>query len=222
MDLPALGPRCKEMSLTLPKPHLIYCHGFGSGPETTSKGKALRESLAEEVSSVQIPDLQGERFFDLTIDGMRQRLEECINKLPDDGAPLILAGSSLGAWLCAWLAQAPRDKASKLDQRLSGLILIALAFGFVSRWADILGDDGGSAMARAGERIFYHYRSESEQPLGVGFLNSCAGLDDIPSASNLPTLIIHGRHDVVAPWQNSLKYSENCSEASYHLLNEGQ
>ena len=207
------------MAALLHPPHLIYCHGFGSGPETTSKGRALRQSLGDEVASVHIPDLQGPRFFDLTIDGMRQRLLDCIADLPADGAPLILAGSSLGAWLCAHLAA--ELAAGSNMHRLAGLLLIAPAFGFVSRWAEILGEDGVAQWRTTGERVFYHYRSESEQALGVGFLDSCEGLADMPQATALPTLIMHGRHDEVAPWQNSLRYSEGCAEASYHLLDEG-
>ena len=155
------------MMSSLPAPHLIYCHGFASGPECTSKGKALREHLATELSSLHIPDLQGERFFDLSINGMRQRLLDCVAALPDDGAPLILAGSSLGAWLSAWVA------AEAAVPRCAGLILVAPAFGFVSRWADILGEAGVADWRANGKRSFFHYRSESEQDLGVGFLDSC-------------------------------------------------
>ena len=197
------------------KPHLIYCHGFASGPETTSKGQALREQLGPNLGSLHIPDLQGERFFDLTIDGMRQRLLDCIAALPQDGAPLILAGSSLGAWLNAWVAS------EAAINRLAGMLLIAPAFGFVSRWADILGEGGVAEWRTKGERSFFHYRSGSEQMLGVSFLDSCEGLPDSPAASDLPTVIIHGRNDETAPWQHSLQYSQGCADASYHLLNEG-
>lgn len=196
-------------------PHLIYCHGFASGPETTSKGQALRDHLSENLSSIQIPDLQGERFFDLTIDGMRQRLLSCIEDLPNDGAPLILAGSSLGAWLSAWVV------ASGAVPRCRGLLLVAPAFGFVSRWADILGENGVEAWRETGKRRFFHYRSGSEQDLGVNFLESCENLPDSPPGTALPTVIIHGRLDETAPWQQSLRYSEQCANASYHLLHEG-
>ena len=102
-----------------------------------------------------------------------------------------------------------------------GLLLIAPAFGFVSRWAQILGEDGVEQWRTAGQRTFFHYRSGSEQALRVGFLDSCDGLPDSPAATGLPTVVIHGRNDETAPWQNSLAYAEGCADASYHLLTEG-
>ena len=207
------------MQFVLPPPHLIYCHGFASGPQTTSKGQALREQLGAAVSSMHIPDLQGEDFFTLTIDGMVERLLACIAALPADGAPVVLAGSSLGAWLCAWLAS--DSSIANFSQRIAGLILVAPAFGFVSRWREMLGDDGVAAWRAAGQRDFFHYRSGSELALGVGFLDSCSGLPDCPAPTTLPTLVIHGRRDEVASWRTALAYAEGCTAASFHLLDEG-
>lgn len=195
------------------KPHLIYCHGFASGPLTTSKGAALRSQLVGQLSSMQIPDLEGESFLTLTIDGMVERLETAIADLPNDGAPLVLAGSSLGAWLAAYCA--PRLP------RLAGLLLIAPAFGFVSRWRDMLGVDGVAAWRSAGQRPFFHYRSGEERPLGVAFLDSCAERPDIPDPIALPTCIIHGRHDELAPWRQALNYATAAPDAEFHLLNDG-
>ncbi|TVR44481.1 MAG: alpha/beta fold hydrolase [Planctomycetota bacterium] len=208
----------KMPAVTGSKPHLIYLHGFASGPDTTSKGAALRHALSARLSSFLIPDLEGPDFHDLTMDSMVQRAEQAIAALPDDGAPLLLAGSSLGAWLAAWLAAAP---AFNLARRPVALLLISPAFTFVSRWRELLGDAGIAAWRSEGSRPFFHYRSQSERSLGVGFLDSCQGLPDTPAAVAMPVTVVHGRQDELAPWRAALAYAEAAADCRFHLLNEG-
>ena len=138
--------------------HALYLHGFGSGP-ATAKGTAIGRRLAGAVSSYAIPDLEGGDFRALTMDGIFARALAAIAALPDDGAGVLLIGSSLGGYTAALLAAQGRIP------RVAGLLLIAPAFGFIERWTEILGDDGVAAWRAAGERLFYHHAAERELPL---------------------------------------------------------
>ena len=197
-----------------PKPHAIYCHGFASSPRTTAKGQALRAALSKECASFEIPHLQCGDFVDLRMDGMAEALQRQIASLPDDGAPLLLCGSSLGAYLLAW-------QASLGLPRPAGLLLIAPAFTFVSKWRQLLGEEALAQWRAEGTRRFYHHGEKCELPLGVGFIDSCEGLPDVPQATALPTVVIHGRHDETAPWPQALGYAGAASHGEFHLLDDG-
>ncbi|TVR09516.1 MAG: hypothetical protein EA401_12955 [Planctomycetota bacterium] len=196
------------------KPHGVYCHGFASSPRTTAKGQALREALAPECASFELPYLQRGEFVDLRMDGMAEALHEHLATLPDDGAPLLLCGSSLGAYLVAW-------QASLGLPRPAALLLIAPAFTFVSKWRQLLGEEALAQWRQEGTRRFYHYGEKRELPLGVGFIDSCEGLPDVPQATGLPTVVIHGRHDETAPWPQALGYAGAASHGEFHLLDDG-
>ncbi len=192
--------------------HGIYLHGFASGPQT-AKGTALGRRLlaAGAVRSWTIPDLEGADFAVLTMDRWLDRAEAAIAALPDDGAPCLLVGSSLGGWGAAVLAaQAPA--------RLAGALLIAPAFGFTERWPDRL---GAAAMARwrsEGRLPFFHYGQQREIALGVAFLDSCAAVPAWPGAPGCRCAIIHGRSDDTVPWTASLDWARGHAQVELHLV----
>ena len=191
--------------------HALYLHGFGSGP-TTAKGTALGRRLAGAVGSYAIPDLEAGDFFSLTMDLILARAVQALEALPDDGAPALLIGSSLGGFSAALLA------AQNRAPRVAGLLLIAPAFGFPERWAEILGAEGMADWRRTGQRMFHHHASDSEQPLGVAFLESCLALPVIPLPPEFPVVIVHGRRDETVDWRYSRRYADQDGDIELHLV----
>lgn len=191
--------------------HVLYLHGFGSGPKT-AKGTALGKRLADVTRSYAIPDLEAGDFFSLTMDRICERAAAAVAALPDDGAPVLVIGSSLGGYTAALLAAQGRIP------RADALLLIAPAFGFGERWAERLGTAGVAEWRRTGQRLFFHYASEREQPLGVGFLESAERLPGFPIAPEVPVVIVHGRRDDTVDWQQSRRYADQDANIEFHLI----
>lgn len=191
--------------------HALYFHGFGSGPKT-AKGTALGQRLASRLTSYAIPAIEQEDFFNLTMDSILAAGEAAVQALPDDGEPVLIIGSSLGAYTAATLAGQGRIP------RASGLLLIAPAFDFGQRWADDLGAQAVAEWRKTGQRLFYHYGTEQQRPLGVGFLESAARLPGFPLAPEIPVVIVHGRRDEVVAWQVSRRYADQDANIEFHLV----
>lgn len=190
--------------------HLIWLHGFGSSPQTTQKGVRLQDELSWSIAS--IPDLEGGDFEHLTIDLWIQRAKDAVAALPDDGVPLVLAGSSLGAYTAALIASQ-----GVVGTRPHALFLVAPAFGFTGRWEALLGPKGIEEWHRTGWRTFDH-KVHIQRRLHVGFLDSCLKLPQIPPPVSIPVSILHGRHDQTAEWKLALEWSVQCPRGEFSLL----
>ncbi len=193
------------------RPHIIYLHGFGSSARS-AKGLAVGARLRQRIASYAIPDLEAGDFFNLTMDGIFARAEAAARALPDDGAPLVVIGSSLGGYSAAMLA------AQRRLPRLVGLVLIAPAFRFTDHWRERLGEAGVAAWRARGSMDFYHHGAERELPLGIAFHQSCLALPGIPGDPGVPVAIIHGRHDETVDWHASLAYAEVNPGVELHLV----
>lgn len=193
-------------------PHVLYLHGFGSGP-ATRKGAALRERLRGATAGFAIPDLEGGDFSALRVDDMCARARSAHDALPD-GAPVLVIGSSLGGYVAALLA------AEGALPRASALLLLAPAFGFTERWRERLGEDGIAEWRRLGHRAFYHHIHERELPLGSAFLDSCEPLPPLPRTCECPVAIVHGRRDETVDWRDSLSYAERADHVELHLVDD--
>lgn len=191
--------------------HGIYLHGFGSGPKT-AKGTALGKRLAGVLASYRIPDLEAGDFFSLTMERILERAVLALAELPDDGKPVLLIGSSLGGYTAALLA------AQERIPRVAGMLLIAPAFGFSEHWAERLGAEAVAAWRSTGQRPFFHFASEREQPLGVGFLTSCERLPGFPLPPEFPVVIVHGRRDDTVDWRMSRRYADQEGDIELHLV----
>ena len=111
-------------------------------------------------------------------------------------------GSSLGGYLSAWLL------ANDPEVRLlvTGSLLIAPAFGFPTRWRQLLGDAGIAAWRQQGRRAFWHYAREREEMLSVDFLDSVLSVPDLPKWSGVPTCVVHGEFDETVSWEWSWRW----------------
>jgi hypothetical protein len=201
------GPRAAAATMPAMPAHVRYLHGFGSGPRT-EKGRALGERLAGACASYAIPDLEAGDFRGLTMERMRERaLAGC----PRDGR-VVLVGSSLGGYLSAWLA------ASRALPNLAGILLIAPAFGFTTRWSELLGPAGVEAWRRDGQRLFFHHGEQREMPLGAAFLDSCERLPAMPGDPGVPAVAVHGREDETVDHRGSLAWAAAHPAVELHLV----
>lgn len=164
---------------------------------------------------MRVPALDRGTFSSVTLDGMAEVAIEQATELAAAG-PLLVVGSSLGAWLAAWLAA---------DDRLPGLAalqLLAPAFGFIDRWSTILGDDGIAEWRSHGTRPFFCHATQREEPVSVALLDSCLDRPSVPGlpARAVPVSVVAGRDDQTAPYPPAEAWAQACPLARWHLVDD--
>jgi uncharacterized protein len=164
----------------------VWLHGFASGP-SSSKGRFMRERLAERGLRLEIPDLNEPAFRDLTVSRMLGQ----VDRLAGEG-PVVLFGSSLGGFTAAtWAAKNP--------ERCAALVLLAPAFDLSARWAARMGEVDLARWKSSSTYAFDHYGTGRKELLAYGFLEDARGYAPFPLPS-APTLVLQGERDeVVSP-----------------------
>ena len=164
----------------------LWLHGFASGPQS-SKGRFVRERLAERGVGLEIPDLNDPAFRELSVSRMLGQIDALLH-----GDPAVLFGSSLGGYTAAlWSALRPG--------RTRALVLLAPAFDLASRWKQRTGVEELRGWRERGEALFDHHAWGRKEPLSIGFLDDADRHDPFPLA-DAPTLVLQGKRDeVVTP-----------------------
>ena len=173
----------------------IYLHGFASSPQS-GKAQYLRDRFAEISLDLAIPDLNQGDFGHLTFTRQLQQVERIINSAT---TPVTLIGSSFGGLASVWLAQ--RNPA------VQKLALLAPAFQFLSHWLPLVGEANMQEWQTEGYLPVYHYGEKRSIPLHYQFLLDMQQYRDEELQRNLPTLILHGREDLVIPIQSSRDFA---------------
>ena len=163
---------------------LVYLHGFASGPAST-KAQLVRARLAALGHDLLIPDLAPD-FTHQTVTSQLAIAEALLGP-----APAIVMGSSLGGYLAALIA-------ARHPERVRALVLLAPAFGFVSRWEAQLGPEVMAHWRRHGVMPVMHYGREREELLSVDLLTDARRYPDEPDPPT-PALVIAGRFDDAVP-----------------------
>lgn len=164
----------------------VWLHGFASGPGS-SKGRFVRDRLAERGVPLAIPDLNQPSFRTLTVSRMLAR----VDALAGEG-PVVLLGSSLGGFVAATWAE-------KNPGRCAALVLLAPAFDLAARWASRMGDADLERWRRDGAFAFDHYGTGRKELLAYGFLEDARTHTAFPLPA-APTLLVQGdRDEVVSP-----------------------
>lgn len=167
----------------------LYLHGFASSPRS-AKGRYLTERFAEQGMILSSPDLNRPAFEALTLSSQLAVVEE---SLADSDGPFTLLGSSLGGLLAVLTAIR--------DPRITRLVLMAPAFGFVERWRRRLGEPRLTDWRETGKMPVFHYGYGAERLLGPAILDDARRYDEQQLTRPVPTLILHGTHDdIVEPF----------------------
>ena len=162
----------------------VYLHGFASGPRSR-KAVAFQSALAKKGVTLEVPDLAQGDFEHLTISGQLAVVERQLA-----GEPACLIGSSMGGYLASLYAASHRE--------VDRLVLLAPAFGFSTRWQELLGPEQLRAWGQTGTIEVFHYGQNALCPLDYGLHEDALrfpALPDFPQAAH----IYHGIHDAVVP-----------------------
>lgn len=185
------------------QPPVIYLHGFASGPGS-SKARIFRSRLAERGIPVEVPDLNEGGFENLTLSGQLHVIERVAG-----GRPVSLIGSSMGGYLAALYAA----RHPEVDR----LVLMAPAFCFARRWAEMLGSARLEHWRATGRLDVFHYGCGETRSVGWRLMEDARQFEDFPQLRQ-PVLIFHGAEDTVVPPSLSEDFAGGRSNVRLRLL----
>ncbi|MEO5922743.1 MAG: YqiA/YcfP family alpha/beta fold hydrolase [Bryobacteraceae bacterium] len=185
---------------------VVYLHGFASSPQS-GKAQYFKRKLNEAGVAVEIPQLDGGRFQDLTITGQLAVIEQAVA-----GQATVLFGSSLGGYLAALCAARHSE--------IKRLVLLAPAFQFPSRWRQRYSPEALAKWKSDGSVAVYHYGQNREMRLGYQLMEDSAKYEEEPDVQQ-PTLIFHGTKDDVVPAEVSQTFAKSHPNAELHLMDSG-
>lgn len=170
----------------------LYLHGFASSPES-SKAIRIAEALASVGVATRIPDLNQPEFRTLTVTRMIDQVkEEMTRALKGRATPVILIGSSLGAFVAVSTAAQ--------DSRVKGLVLLAPALDFGADERGRIGTVRIADWKRDGCAEVFHYAWNRPEMLDYELYEDARRYDAFALTLGIPILIFQGTRDtVVAP-----------------------
>ncbi len=173
----------------------IYLHGFASSPNST-KAKYILDRFAQNQIKLEIPDLNCDDFYHLTITRQLKQVALLLEQKKD----VTIIGSSLGGLTAAYVAE-------KYLQ-IKRLVLLAPAFGFLSHWLPTLGTEVIQRWQQEGFLMIHHYGEKRELALSYDFLTDANQYHEKFLQRPIPTLILHGQHDEVIPIEASRNFAQ--------------
>ncbi len=176
----------------------IYLHGFASSPRS-AKAQLFLGRFRSLNLLLQIPDLNQDDFYHLTLSRQIQQVKALFETGPFANEPVTLIGSSFGGLTAAWLG----DRCPQVER----LVLLAPAFQFLQVWLPRLGDAQNQQWQQTGSLMTYHYGAKQTLPLAYEFVEDLAQYDETQLGRSIPTLILHGQQDEVIPIQASRDYA---------------
>lgn len=171
----------------------FYLHGFASSPYST-KAQFIYSRFASTNTFLEIPDLNQDNFSNLTL---TRQIHQVSSLLPLTDTTII--GSSLGGLTAAWVG----EKYLQVKQ----LVLLAPAFGFLSRWLERLGEEEVKQWQEKGSLLVYHYGEKRTMSINYDFVADTCQYEDQNLQRPVPTLILHGKQDEIVPIEYSRVYA---------------
>lgn len=222
----------------------VYLHGFCSSPGSR-KAQFFKARFAECGIELEIPDLnrgpdgRGE-FRRLTITRQIEQVRALVAELDardaSAGRPpsaLTLIGSSMGGYVATLYALASRAEAERngesSDQgeesasaspagRVERMLLMAPAFGFVTRHRRLQGEAFFEEWRVRGFQEFDHYGYDARLPLDYGMVQDALAWEERSVAGDLRAFVVQGLYDETVPPETALAYQRGNRAAEVLLL----
>ena len=194
---------------------VLFCGGFLSAMSGT-KATFLQDLCAGNGLGFLRFDYSGHglsdgRFEDGTIGLWLTETLEVLDRLTD--GPVVLVGSSMGAWIATHAAQQRRG-------RVGGLVLLAPAIDFTEDivWARLDGKHRAQ-LGREGRLTFPSAYGDQPDVITQALIEEGRKhlLLDKPVSVGVPVRVLHGMRDGDIPWRQSLRLMERLTDTDARL-----
>jgi alpha-beta hydrolase superfamily lysophospholipase len=197
---------------------VLYLHGFASSAQS-SKARTFTDRLSEYAITVQTPDFNQPSFETLTITRM---IEQTTAALEESGAatdgPVVLIGSSLGAFVAVHAAA--RSRTGPARTAVDRLILLAPALDFGSSRMKELGEDAINEWRQSGRLHVFHYGYGRLMPVGYELYEDAARYDAFALDVSMPVLIFQGTRDTVVDPAVARRFAQDRPNVTLRLLED--
>jgi pimeloyl-ACP methyl ester carboxylesterase len=194
--------------------HIFYLHGFASSARSTKAG-FFASKLRERGLTLHTPDFNDPDFSTLTITRMIEQTSRAIAALP--AGPIVLIGSSLGAFVAVHTALRPADSTSHPIVRL---ILLAPALEFSGNRTRDLGDRGLEEWKATGHLNVFHYGYGRVMPVHYELFTDANGYDCIGAQLPMPIQIFQGTRDTAVDPAAVKRWASSRPNVELHLLDD--
>jgi pimeloyl-ACP methyl ester carboxylesterase len=176
---------------------MIYLHGFASSPRSTKASWLTARARAIGMPLV-CPDLNGDDFEGLTITRMIDHVVGTMDALPD--GPVVLVGSSLGAFVALFVAERCQGSGSARRHPIESLVFLAPALDLAPGLTRHFGPARMAEWRTTGRLEVFHHAENRTRTLGYGFFADAERYDAFAATDETPTLAYQGtRDDTVEP-----------------------
>ena len=164
--------------------NFFYLHGFASSARS-SKATYFAGKLRELGIELHTPDLNAPDFSTLTISRMVEQVGKAIEAV---SGPVVLIGSSLGAFVAVQVAL-------KFPDRIGRLVLLAPALDFGGNRMRSLGDTGLDEWKRTGRLDIFHHGYGRMMPVHFELYADARRHNSVDAALAMPIQVFQGRRD---------------------------
>lgn len=194
--------------------HVFYLHGFASSTKSTKAG-FFADRLRARGITLHTPDFNEPDFTTLTISRMIDQTVRRIQALP--GGPVVLIGSSLGAFVAIQVALALVDSVTHPVVRL---ILLAPAIEFSGNRTRDVGDRGLDEWKATGYLNVFHYGYGRLVPVHYGLYTDACGYDCVNAVLTMPIQIFQGRKDTAVDPHSVEEWARSRPNVELHMLDD--
>ena len=187
-------------------PSVLFCCGYRSDL-TSTKATAIADWCESNKVGFTRFDYNGHGatnsdFKEFTIGGA---ITDCLQVIDEvTKGPLIIVGSSMGAWVALHAALERKD-------RIKGLITVAAAPDFTERLMfPKFSPEKRRELEEEGLVWAHSDYANNDYPITKNFIYEARNhllLDDVIGLS-IPAHLMHGQQDIDVPWETSLQLSE--------------
>lgn len=150
----------------------------------------VAERLHAHGLAVHCPDFNQPDFSTLTVTRMIDQTRQAIAALAP--APVVVIGSSLGAFVAVHVAAMPPPHAGS---RVERLVLLAPALDFGGNRTRTLGPDGVARWRETNRLDVYHYAYGKVLPMQYALHEDAAQYDAFALTLDMPMLVFQGTRD---------------------------
>ena len=189
---------------------VLYLHGFASSARS-SKATFFARKFLEAGIELHTPDLNQPDFSTLTITRMVEQITALIDARP--GEPVVLIGSSLGAFVAVQVALARPG-------RLSSLVLLAPALDFGGNRMNSLGEAGLDEWKRTNRLDVFHYGYGRIVPVHYELYADAARMNCVDATLAMPIQVFQGRRDDAVDPVAVERWSKARPNVELHMLDD--